>query len=371
MLHRVSIAAPLLLAGVAGAQTPGFWLVGHHPSSPSSSVYGLSRNGHLAVGGQPAFSWTAATGREDWGLLPGMPPHVAPLAINSTGDTTAGRMDLIDGSIRAFRRIGAGLPQDLGVLPGETRAYALGISGDGATVVGTSEHTPMGKAYGEAFRWTEAGGMEGLGYLRPNGTYSRANAISRDGSTIVGWSQSGGPFGGPFEAFRWRDAEGMVLLPHLPGGNQWTEARAVNADGSVVVGDADAGGPNHAVRWVNGLVEDLGVAPGFTRSLAYAVDDSGDVIGGTSSSAFNFRACVWTPGTGMVLLSDYLVGHGIAPPVGWDLQFVNAVSGDGLTFAGRAYHPLTSHGEGFIATIPAPMTALVLACLPFCSPRRR
>ena len=60
-----------------------------------------------------------------------------------------------------------------------------GVSGDGSVVVGIS---PSDNAWGQAFRWTAAGGIQGLG--RPPGHfYSYARAVNADGSVVVGGSQ--------------------------------------------------------------------------------------------------------------------------------------------------------------------------------------
>src|SRR5512147_1779806 len=60
----------------------------------------------------------------------------------------------------------------LGVLSGDVRSYAFGLSASGNAVVGASYDA---QDIGEAFRWTESAGMVGLGSLpdRPN---SQANA---------------------------------------------------------------------------------------------------------------------------------------------------------------------------------------------------
>ncbi len=383
MLHRASLlAAPFLLAGVAGAQTPGFHLVGFPQGGDGSGVTALSRDGAVAVGwtsfnGSKAFRWTWAGGREDFGLEPGMPPFSAAYAVDSAGLSIVGRAAMGPEPLpsdRAFRRVGNQPLLNLGLLPNRTRSQATGISGDGVTVVGWSESTQFTEAYGEAFRWTESGGMQGLGYLRPNGTFSKANAISRDGTTIVGLSQSDDILG-DVEAFRWTQAGGMQALPGLAGGglSDWDRAMAVNADGSVVVGKADVPGTTNsrAVRWVNGLVQDLGIIPGYARSLAYAVDDSGDVVGGATSTGQPTAAFVWTSGAGMMLLSGYLDSHGIEVPAGYRLEEVRAISGDGLTFGGFARHLTTNDREGFVATIPSPGTAVVILLAPALLGRRR
>ena len=56
---------------------------------------------------------------------------------------------------------------------------------------------------------------------------------SADGSVVVGWGSSA--LGR--EAFRWSAAEGMVGLGLLPGGDR-SRAYGVSADGSIIVGTA-------------------------------------------------------------------------------------------------------------------------------------
>ncbi len=388
LARMVAITLPLLAGGAVAAQTPGFWTVGWPPGGTSSITNALSQDGSIAAGvssippqSAPGLVWTRATGRYDFGLEPGMPLVSGAWAISSDGNVLAGRMQSTPGysNYRAYRRVGNGPLQDLGVLPGEVQARANGISGDGGTVVGSSERPdgPYTDVLGEAFRWTESTGMQGLGYLRPNGTRSVANAISRDGATIVGESQSDGMFG-PQEAFTWRAGEGMRYLPPLAGApHSSTTAEAVNADGSVVVGASPIpGGPNppfidHAARWVNGVIQDLGTVPGFTRSHARAVDDSGDVIGCSVQGGPNLLPAVWTPATGMLLLTDFLSSNGVQLPSSFKIVTIEAISGDGLTFAGRGQNLTINEPEGWIATVPSPGTAVILIALPLFSRHRR
>lgn len=209
-------------SGAAHAQSPGFWLTGYAPGILSGShATGLTPDGLIACGGSssgPGFTWTRESGRYDFGLEPGMPGTTAAYGISSNGGVLAGAMYPVSTPLqsRAYRRVGSGPLVDLGVLPGTTRSYARGISGDGSTVVGACEFSQSTGLFGQAFRWTAQGGMQGLGYTRPGGTMSRAQAISRDGSTIVGYSQSDG-FGGPVEGFVWREGAGIQALPNVPG----------------------------------------------------------------------------------------------------------------------------------------------------------
>ena len=97
------------------------------------------------------------------------------------------------------------------------------MSGDGSVVVGygNSSH-----ASAEAFRWTQAGGMVGLGF-QPGWTRSQAYGVSADGSTVIGYGSSAGTSRN--EAFRWTQAGGMESLgfiyrgKHEPG--LWRQRR--------------------------------------------------------------------------------------------------------------------------------------------------
>ena len=52
--------------------------------------------------------------------------------------------------------------QTLGFLPDGEHSEAIAVSADGAVVAGTANN---GQGQQEAFRWTEAGGMQRLGLL--------------------------------------------------------------------------------------------------------------------------------------------------------------------------------------------------------------
>jgi uncharacterized membrane protein len=154
----------------------------------------------------------------------------------------------------------------------------------------------------------------------------------------------------------------MRALPQLPGAPyEFSYANAASADGSVVVGSSPLGSGERAVRWTSAGVQDLGSVPGLRDPIAYAVSDAGDVVGGLGSGNGPFNlAFVWTPSTGMQLLSDYLAAHGVWVPAGYRLEEVRVVSGDGRTFAGNIRNLSTNEREGFVATVPTPSAMLVL-----------
>lgn len=185
----------------------------------------------------------------------------------------------------------------------------------------------------EAFRWTVAGGMLGLGHL-PGTTRSSqgiAFGVSGDGSVVVG--ASGG------HAFRWTSAAGLIDLGV-------GTAYGVSDDGSVVVGDS--GG--EAVRWTSpeGLV-----ALGDPSSTAYAASADGSIIVGRGSKG----AFLWDTTHGIRPLRDVLQDQGL-DLTGWTLSEARDVSADGLTLVGSGINP-DGNPEAWIAVL-SPQGSAVL-----------
>jgi probable HAF family extracellular repeat protein len=172
-------------------------------------------------------------------------------------------------------------------------SYGSGLSANGQIVVGQSNV--------QAFRWTQSGGTQGLGFLS-GGNVSSANNISADGTVVVGQSNA--------QAFSWTAGAGMQGLGFLPSGS-YSSALDVSADGSVIVGLADnsAGNPV-AFRWTpTGQMQSLGFLSGGTSSVANAVSNDGTVIVGYSeNSAINNEAFRWTQSTGTMQGLGFLGG---------------------------------------------------------------
>ena len=352
-----------VLAAAAGAALakppePGFWLTGLLPNANSGWVTALNKDGSVAAGyigtttppAASSFTWTVAGGRNDFGLGSGMPAINFAYGLSDYGHIVGNmRVDGQYAKSRATRWTGTGSLQDLGVLPGETRSFAWGMSGDGNVVVGHAEHGSM-SPLGQAIRWTPTKGMEGIGKLTPQSSISKAHAVSRDGLTIVGenWNEFLNT-----DAFVWTQAGGMKALPKL--GNPWNTATAdgVNADGTVIVGrSAPMGGGTHMVRWKNGVIEDLVKGTPYSGSWGLAVCDNAEIIAGTNTQGTFNVALAWSASTGAMELDDYLLLHGVQAPAGYRLDYAWAISGDGLTFGGQATNLATGVHEGFVATIP-------------------
>jgi probable HAF family extracellular repeat protein len=156
--------------------------------------------------------------------------------------------------------------QPLGDLPGGNfHSEGLDVSGDGSVVVGYSSHSTSSN---QAFRWTEATGMQGLGFLPgPVEGYSEAHAVSADGSVIVGSSE---------EAFVWDAGHGMGSLRDVldragadVSGWRLGSAYAISADGLAIAGSGlNPSGQTEA--WVAVFAEPI------PPQCADAIDNDGD-----------------------------------------------------------------------------------------------
>lgn len=232
----------------------------------------------------------------------------------------------------------------LGFLPNGEHSWACAISSDGLVVVGacdwvrtiSSNRSAVVDANDidvgrEAFRWTKATGMVGLGHLAGDPyTSSQANAVSCDGSVIVGYSHDQG--------FRWTAANGMVGLGFLRGGYH-SNGIAVSGDGKVVVGNSDreTNEDLHAqpFRWTaaGGMVG-LGILPGMWSSSAIGVSSNGSIVVGNARKPgpdwddVSSKAFRWTADGGMVSLG-HLRGGG-------NYGEANAISGDGAIIVGQS-----------------------------------
>lgn len=176
---------------------------------------------------------------------------------------------------------------DLPSVPLGQRQYANGVAldvnADGTTVVGQAGDLYFrGSPYhGEAFRWTAAEGLKGLGFLADH-KQSAATSVSADGAVIVG--TSGELFDFPF---RWTEEGGMKLLDAGPtyrdvivSGDGKTIAWSGAADGYIKAKIWTAG---EGVRWVDDVLTEAGVdLKGFSIAAVYSISHDGRTIGGAA-----------------------------------------------------------------------------------------
>ena len=117
------------------------------------------------------------------------------------------------GTVAAYWQVGTDDPAfvvELGSLGGLGFQDAVAASHDGEFIVGSA---PAVDGKTEAYCWTEAGGMVGLGFLADH-TSSFARDVSGDGSVVVvgeSWVNILEPHG-----FVWTEAGGLIDIGELP-----------------------------------------------------------------------------------------------------------------------------------------------------------
>ena len=106
-------------------------------------------------------------------------------------------------------------------------------------------------------------------------------------------------------------------------------------------------------RWKAGqgvlqLGQAAGTYPYLEQTYAYATSEDGNVVAGSTFNWLgpgpNFRATIWTPATGNVLLESYLWFLGVQElDPAYRLEAATDVSADGTKVIGRGLTPLFGH----------------------------
>ena len=236
----VGFAAPTLNSSEAIRWTPGggTTILGDLPGGGVSGwANNVSADGNVVVGqGTPAtnyeaFRWTPSTGMVGLGFLPGGTKS------NAQGVSADGAVVVGNGfspGNEGFRWTESGGMQGLGSLYAGGRSFAFDISPDGERIVGG---TSISATQLDAAYWTESGGWTSIGRL-PGGLLSLeafASDASTDGSVIVGNSPSA-LVQFSYESFRWTESGGMQGLGILQADHNLSTVTGVSGDGEIVVG---------------------------------------------------------------------------------------------------------------------------------------
>ncbi len=183
-----------------------------------------------------------------------------------------------------------GLISALWNISGDTFGVALGINDNGLIVGGcwgpsTSSHAVL---------WQDGAAID-LGTL--GGIMSEATAVNDQGQ-VVG---DGDTSSGVDEAFLWQNGI-MTNLGALPGaitpaaGVATSAAYAINNSGQVVGHSLTYGNINHAFLWQNGTMTDLGVLSAGSASYADAINNQGQVVGYNTTASGVTHAFLWQNG---------------------------------------------------------------------------
>jgi len=328
-------------ADISPSNAASFQGLVHLTGGSCSEATAVSADGSVVVGtsctasGVQAFRWTATGGIVGVPIPEGLIKSWA-TDVSADGNFVVGygrKNDSVLYGYEGFRWYVSGNIDRIAA-PG-VNITAVGISGDGSIVVGTSWGTGIEE---EAFRWTAAEGLTRLAGLHSGEVRISVEAISADGLVVVGHRiYDGTPYR---DCFHWTEGDTVGFDAHT--------VNATSSDGSVVVGGLD----NHetqlfeAYRWTRetGLCLLGTCLPNF-HSRALGVSGDGSIVVGYVQNNSGFdeqKAFIWDEEHGMRLLQDVLEDDfgldlsswHLAEP--WASWRATAVSDDGLTIVGEA-----------------------------------
>jgi len=257
------------------------------PGSSPNSLIAINNGGRVVVnsGTGQVSTWNRISGTQVLGLSGN---NSVGADINSSGDVVGAGDPNNSGNLQAFFWQPTGGAQWLGSLGGNWSA-ASGTNNSGAAV-GLSYTS----AYMQhAFLWTQGGGMQDLTPdLTSNGG---ATAVAINSSNqVTGYYVPNGSSN--TQGFIWTQAGGLQSL-----GSAGTLAYAINDSGTVVGQSPDANGNRHAFSWTQaGGIKDLGTLGGG-QSSAFSINSRGWIVGTslTSSGTGILHGFLWTPSGGM------------------------------------------------------------------------
>lgn len=175
-----------------------------------------------------------------------------------------------------FSWTAAGGIEELGLMPGGSYSWADAVSADGSVIVGYGDYD----GHLAAARWTEKTGVQPLPGLPDAVVASQASGISPDSSMIVGFLHQ--------DAIKWTEREGIVSLGHFEGAG-WAHALDLSADGSLIVGYNSFDKGQVAFIWtqregmqpLQDVLSDAGVdLKGWALRYATGISDDGRTIVG-------------------------------------------------------------------------------------------
>ena len=291
------------------------WIITDLGTSASSGAYGINKSGQVVgFDGNGGDLWSLGSmGIAEQGFGSCQDAFTLPsiaFSINASGQVAGVTANGFENG--AFFWSGQSGCHSLDFGAGKRPRFSSGIN-DSGQVVGMylldDPTDPVFKSE-RAFIWTIGSGMQDLGTLDdPAGSWASALSINNSGQ-VAGWCTTGQNEPTPvFHAIRW--SGGLQDLGKLPG---WGNSRAFGInDNGQVVGNSftlfsesfpDSFADGHAFLWSGGM-QDLGTLPGWSSSIAYGINNSGQVVGISfnSDSINDTRAFLWSSRSGMQDLS--------------------------------------------------------------------
>jgi uncharacterized membrane protein len=359
----VVVAATFTVSvGVAPAEPVAFLGLGDLPGGEfSSTLGGMSRDGRTIVGWSrtqgttvdrnQAFRWSRDTGMQALPFPPG----------TRTGESRA--VDVTDDSLEILGTAehpvkwvaGATDPVALPV-PSGWGAVPTAISADGQVSVGNGGQ--MGSLDRRPLRWDP----DSLPLVMEGSSEATVWDLAGSGAFAVGFEQ----VGTREKAVVW-DALGRMSFLVDPNPASWSGAGGISTDDQFILGTVHDWG---AVVWdLNGGYELLLGAGEFTSTRVNAASDDARLVAGRARRGGLSTAVFWDDNREIIAVDEYLSMRGV-DLTGWVLTQVLEVSSDGRVLAGDGFNP-DGNREAWVAYIPTPGTALVLAAVPAFAARRR
>jgi probable HAF family extracellular repeat protein len=347
-LRATTNALALGLAPLTALAAPSYTLIdlgtlGGSYSQPACCTFTSALNGSGQVTGYAyttgdsafhAFLWNGAS-TQDLGTLGGTSSQG--LSINASGQVTGIAYTTGNSAYHAFLWNGTAM-QDLGTLGG-TYSQGYGINASGQ-VTGYAYTT--GNSAVHAFLWNGAS-MQDLGTL--GGSYSYGYQVN-DSGIVAGLSATAG---GEQHAFVY-DGASMIDLGTFGGTVSY--AFDLNAAGEVVGYAYTTGNTTfQAFLWDGTSTQNLGTLLPGQSSEAYAINDLGDAVGVSGSSA-----TLWSGG------AIYDLNTLIAPGSGWTLYYASDIN-DAGQIAAYGYDATTGQSHALLldpVTIDEPATLAML-----------
>ncbi len=276
----------------------------------SGAVTGFAETS--SIGFYDPFLWTAATGMQDLGSLPGTFTYGT--AINDLGTVAGyGEDPSNSGYTRPFLWTASKGLQELNNLSKGFGSFSSieGIDQNNRLVGNTGQdpnHSP-----GVAALWT-GGKIYNLATVSGDSLFIEAYGIS-DSLLVVG-TDSAFPVA---HAVAWSKSGGVTLLPDLPG-STFAQAFAVNKSGTSIVGDDSDGTSSEALAWILDSSSGQYVLNDLGAGQSFAANDVCQVVGDSGLQ----RAFIWTPSQGRIDLNTL-----IPPGSGVVLRFANGINNAG------------------------------------------
>lgn len=152
--------------------------------------------------------------------------------------------------------------------------------------------------------------------VHPTGaSYSYILSLARNGTSAL--------ISDGLASYVWRNG---VLTNAGTLGGSYTNLYSVSDDGNVFAGESETNTAIHAVRWVNGTLQDLGTLAGYSNSRAGVISGNGAVVAGYSDNGGSPRVAFrWENG----VMQN--IGN-----LGGNFLNIYAISSNGAVIAGQA-----------------------------------